>query len=691
MPNNCPSDLETGGSLNKQETVPIDFNVPINVDVDYSGVDGCMNVENTTVYSCVRVKGRLRENIGFWQSIGASRWLLDIIEKGYYLPFIDMPAKMDFPNHNSTVKELDFVTKEIEKLLVSGALVEVEAKGVRVCNPLGVVHNNSAKHRLILDLRYVNKHLRTCQFQYEDIRTAAELFGKGDWFIKFDYTSGYHHIEIFSEHTQFLGCSWLVNGCRKFYKFTVLPFGLSTGPYVFTKMQRALIKHWRGQGLRIFTYLDDGAAAESTLEEARRTSNLVQQVIKQSGFLAQEQKCQWEPTQCGELLGFVMDLRTGTFRVPERRVQALQQALQDTVASGFKASARSLSRLTGMLVSMGLAIGPVVRLWTRGLYREILQAHAWDSVFKLSEEAQREVEFWKENFSNSGYPMWSPSPKIEVLTYSDASDTGWGGFSVQIGEHAAVGSWSEEESQGSSTLRELKAARLVLESLAPMLQGKEVLHRTDNKNTERILSVGSRKKELHQEAVMTYKLCQANNIRLSVEWLSRDQNQIADELSRREDANDYMLDPSWFKALEDLWGPYTVDRFASGRTKQLPRYCSRYLNPGCEVVDAFTASWTGENNWLFPPPYLVPRVLQHMAAGGEEGTLVVPEWPSAPWWPLLVTKQGSWKTYIKDSKCLQPYKGIFIPGSAASANFALNSPNYNILALRLRFACLQDK
>lgn len=50
-----------------------------------------------------------------------------------------------------------------------------------------------------MELRYVNHHLRSCKFKYEDIRTAAELdlFSKGDWFFKFDYKSGYHHTEIF--------------------------------------------------------------------------------------------------------------------------------------------------------------------------------------------------------------------------------------------------------------------------------------------------------------------------------------------------------------------------------------------------------------------------------------------------------------------------------------------------------------
>ena len=151
--------------------------------------------------------------------------------------------------------------------------------------------------------------------------------------------------------------------------------------------------------------------------------------------------------------------------------------------------------------------------------------------------------------------------------------------------------------------------RRVLESFAPHLKESEVLHRTGNKNTEIILSIGSHKADLHDEAVSIYELCRAYDIRLTVEWVSRNYNVMADELSQIEDANDYMLDHSCFRILDELWGPHLVDRFDSENTKQLDRFCSRYLNPGCEAADAFTVWWAGVNNWLFPSPFLVPCVL----------------------------------------------------------------------------------
>ena len=104
-----------------------------------------------------------------------------------------MPKQVVFSNHRSAFKSSEFVTHEIDKLQLFGVLVEVKAHELTVCNPLGVVFNNVQKPRLILDLHYVNKHLQSCKFQYKDIRTAANLFKKGNWFFKFDYATGYHH------------------------------------------------------------------------------------------------------------------------------------------------------------------------------------------------------------------------------------------------------------------------------------------------------------------------------------------------------------------------------------------------------------------------------------------------------------------------------------------------------------------
>ena len=46
-------------------------------------------------------------------------------------------------------------------------------------------------------------------------------------------------------------------------------------------------------------------------------------------------------------------------------------------------------------------------------------------------------------------------------------------------------------------------------------------------------------------------------------------------------------------------------------------------------MDAFTVNRYEENNWWCLPVTIVPRVIQHACKIKVEGTLIVPQWPSA--------------------------------------------------------------
>lgn len=319
------------------------------------------------------------------------------------------------------------------------------------------------------------------------------------------------------------------------------------------------------------------------------------------------------------------------------------------------------------------------------MYRDILSAESWSQHIMLSPEARQEVQFWNNSFEEChGQPIWQVNPKIDVVSYSDASDSGWGGYCVDIAGARVAGSWSEEESKESSTWRELRGTKLVLLSVVDNLKGRTVRHRADNKNVESILKVGSAKPKLHTEVVEIYTLCRKNNINLEPEWIPREFNEEADALSRQADKDDYMINPSIFAALDILWGPHTVDRFSTFRARQVPCFCSRWLNPCTEAVDAFTQRWSGECNWLFPPPYLIPRVLKHMEHGREEGTLVIPVWTSATWWPLIAPDGRHPKSFVRDRIEIPPAEDMFIPATPGTCIFS-GMPNYRVVALKVSF------
>ena len=142
-------------------------------------------------------------------------------------------------------------------------------------------------------------------------------------------------------------------------------------------------------------------------------------------------------------------------------------------------------------------------------------------------------------------------------------------------------------------------------------------------------------------------MCQ--NIRLEPEWIPRERNELADYISCIIDHDDWFLDPAVYAALDGLWSPHTVDRFSSHYNAQVHvhHFNSRFACPGTEAIDAFTVHWDGENNWWCPPPILVPRMLRHAKLCGAFGTLVVPCWESAPYWPLLCPNGNNLAPFVK--------------------------------------------
>ena len=82
-------------------------------------------------------------------------------------------------------------------------------------------------------------------------------------------------------------------------------------------------------------------------------------------------------------------------------------------------------------------------------------------------------EFWKVSFHHcNGRPIRDAYLEINVTSYSNASDTGWGGYCVNVAGTEVSGSWSDTESKESSTWKELRGIRLVLLSVAEKLSGK---------------------------------------------------------------------------------------------------------------------------------------------------------------------------------------------------------------------------
>ena len=159
------------------------------------------------------------------------------------------------------------------------------------------------------------------KFKYEGLELIPSLFNCGNFFITFNLKSGYTHVDIHKDSWSHLGFSWGTGPKRKWYMFRVLPFGLSTACYVFTKPLRPLVKRWRSKGLRCIVYIDDRICASKLQEQCVEDTKIMVDDLALAGFILNVPKSKLTPQQIGQWLGFIITSSMGGIMYQRKKFQ----------------------------------------------------------------------------------------------------------------------------------------------------------------------------------------------------------------------------------------------------------------------------------------------------------------------------------------------------------------------------------
>ena len=169
-----------------------------------------------------------------------------------------------------------------------------------------------------------------------------------------DLASGYHQVVMDPRYYTYLGFQWEEG---EFYIFRVLPFGLASAPWCFTKVTRTIYLYLRFKGVRLINFLDDFLFLVSDSQSTAHRQ-LVLEPFKSAGLAINESKSHLQFTRLLTHLGFVIDLDSVSFKVPLERWESLQQLVTITL-SRQKVLVHLLLRIVGHLSSMILAICPI--------------------------------------------------------------------------------------------------------------------------------------------------------------------------------------------------------------------------------------------------------------------------------------------------------------------------------------------
>ena len=198
-----------------------------------------------------------------------------------------------------------------------------------------------------------------------------------------------------------------------FYVFAVLPFGLASAPYVFTKLLRPPVRLWRAGSLKA---VNDGIVSVQDEEEAKKASGWVRDNLQKSGFVVNNDKSVWTPSHSLTWLGFEINLQKGQVTVPMIKIHALQATLQDALTF-HSLQARCIASIVGKILSMSLALGPVARFMTRNLYALLEFRYAWCDSLELSPPVRMKLEFWAGCLQKyNSQPIWHTPSAVRVYS-----------------------------------------------------------------------------------------------------------------------------------------------------------------------------------------------------------------------------------------------------------------------------------
>ncbi len=122
--------------------------------------------------------------------------------------------------------------------------------------------------------------------------------------------------------------------------------------------------------------------------------------------------------------------------------------------------------------------------------------------------------------------------------------------------------------------RELLGVLRCLRAMLRVCAGKCVVFQVDAQNLLGIVNRGSPRLNINELARELFWLCVEQDITINVEWVPREENALADELSKLLIPSDWMVGRAIFGRLEERWGSYTVDLFTSSENNQCERFYS---------------------------------------------------------------------------------------------------------------------
>lgn len=551
---------------------------------------------------------------------------------GYKIPFISTPIQDVCPvTRPKSDQEHDEFVLAINKLTSIHAISRCSHEEGEFISSVFLVPKPNGEKRFILNLKLLNKFVSTNHFKMEDYRTAIKLITKDSYMASIDLMDAYFFINICSLHRKFLRFNY--NGTL--YEFNCLPFGLCTAPYVFTKLLKPVMEYLRSRNMISVIYLDDYFCVGKTYYDCMKNVKQTCKILEEIGFMINRRKSSLIPNKRCKFLGFIFDSNKMIMELPTDKRLKIKTYVQRFLHIR-KCKLRDFAQMIGLLVSACPAMQFSwyhTKLFEQVKFQSLLQNNSYNQTIKLPNFIREDLNWWLNNIDN-GHSNIKTNNYIKEI-YSDASSSGWG---IYCNGQESFGYWKENESKLHINQLELKAAFFGIKVFASDCSDCELLLRIDNVTAISCINrMGSvQYPHLNDEARDIWKWCEQRRIIPFASYINTKDNREADFLSRKKfQETEWELGDYAYDKIKEKLGIPDIDLFASRCNAKCDTYVTWRNEPDAWAIDAFTVLWSGLNFYAFPPFSMILKMIQKIITDKAEGIVVVPLWPTQPWFPLF--------------------------------------------------------
>ena len=581
------------------------------------------------------------------------------------------------PPYRSNPEKRKEIQRQVQSLLDAG---QIESSTSPWSSPVLLVPKKDGGWRMCVDYRKVNAVTKKTSYPIPRTEDTFDYLLQAQWFSKMDAASGFWQVpmeQASKEKTAMITPDGL-------YHWKVMPFGLCNAPATFQRLMDAVLHGLKWK--ECLVYLDDILIFSKDWEDHLLHLQHVFERLEKANISLKLSKCEFAKNEI-QFLGHVV--KDQKLLPDERNIEAVTNfpiPKDITGVRGFLGLVGHYRRFIPKFADKSNALRKLLKKGEQFKW-DIEQQSAFDELkefitmkpvlglpdfskqFRLSTDASNiGISAILSQIDETGKELYVIGYRSRTLR---GAETNYSTiekemlaivFGLQKFDYYLMGSPNAFEivtdHQPLCHLPTTKDPYGRIGRWALLLQSYnyKIRHLPGQQNVvadvlSRFFPEGDAKGNTDDIQLILQELAFVNVIRMED---SLSDNEVLfpewfDDLGKRSDTcmtvvkenkqdwfNHWKLNPKVFKLIEEQWGPFNLDLFATESNRQIDKYYSKEDEVLSSGKDSFNQIWDTEGCYANPPWSLLDRTVRRIKEERLKVALISPYWPNAEWFKLAV-------------------------------------------------------